>query len=95
MKVRVYFLIVATFLVFHLPLWEGALVLIGYYLCERIDRWLSQRAKDRIFDQEAGFWEVDPEDPKMEARGAISRVRLDNKVQIIVTRITEFIRRLD
>jgi hypothetical protein len=95
MRARVYFLIFVTLLVCRLPLWESALVLVGYYLCEHVDRWLVHRAKDRIFDEEILPWEKDPEDPTEEIKGNLTRFRLEDEHQRIVTRIAEFIRRLD
>jgi hypothetical protein len=95
MTIRVYFLILATFLVFRLPLWEGVAVFVGYYICERVDQWLERRRKDRIFDEETMLWEEDPEDPTHETFGNLSRIKLENHEQRIVTRIAEFIRRLE
>lgn len=95
MKIRVYFLIVAVFFVFHLPLWEVVPVLVGYYVCERFDRWLNQKVKDRIFEEEMGLWKPHPEDPTMEVRDdGFTRPHLDNKNEIVVMRIAQFIWRL-
>ncbi len=95
MKIRIYFLIIAIFLAFHLPLWEAMPVLIGYYVCERIDRWLEQKRKDRIFEDEMGLWKINPHDPTMEVRDdGFTRPHLDNKDETVVMRIAQFIWRL-
>jgi hypothetical protein len=62
-------------------------------LVDAASRWLSSRAKDKVFDQEMFLWEKDPDNPDSEVFGGLSRVRLEQGHQRIVTRIAEFIRR--
>jgi hypothetical protein len=93
-RVRTYFLICSALVYLHAPIRASLLIIVGYSICSQIDRWLSRRAKDRVFDEEMFLWK-DPEDPRSEVSGGLSRVRLEAEHQRIVTRLAEFIRRID
>ena len=90
MKLSVYFLILSTFLVFHLPITECALVFVGYGLFSYIDWRISWWRKVRLVDKHM-HWEKDAEDPHMESRGKLCRVRLEDDSQVIVYRIVDFL----
>lgn len=92
MKLSFYFLILATVLVFNKPIWAAVLIGAGYYVFSLIDGLLAQRRRLKLWD-DFTFWEKDQEDPKMENRRGLTRVRLEGDNQVIVARVTEFLSR--
>jgi hypothetical protein len=93
MKLSVYFLILATVIVFDKPILAGAFTCAGYYVFSSVDEILARRRKLKLWDKFT-LWEKDPEDPEMENRGNLTRVRLEGESQQIVARVTEFVSQL-
>lgn len=79
MKVRPYFLIAIACPALHVSYWYSLAAMFGYYVCERVDRWLAQRSRDRVWERT-----ITPQGQEV-----------DLKEERIVVRITEFIRRLE
>src|SRR5712691_3400705 len=91
---RVTFLIMAELAVHNIALWKATVVLIGYWSFERLDQWLSKRAKEKVIDDETDGWRTDPDNPEYEDNGQLTRVKLSDKEQIMVTRVAELLRRI-
>jgi len=84
----------AALAVHNIALWKATVVLIGYWSFERLDQWLSKRAKERVIDDETDGWRTDPDNPEYEDNGQLTRVKLSDKEQIMVTRVAELLRRI-
>jgi hypothetical protein len=95
---RVWFLIVIACFVFNLSDLRIAVVLVGYYIAERLDQWLDQRmvkkARDKVFDDEIFGWKPSKDVPEYEEKGDFTRVRLTGQNQIIAARIGELLVRM-
>ena len=81
------FLIVAASVVFHVSLWQIFTILFGYTICEYADQHQSNKAKQAWFEYETSGWTTDPKDPTHEEKGNLTRVKLSDPEQIIVTRV--------
>ena len=84
----------AELAVHNIALWKATVVLIGYWSFERLDQWLSKRAKEKVIDDETDGWRTDPDNPEYEDNGQLTRVKLSDKEQIMVTRVAELLRRI-
>ena len=97
-SLRATFLILGASVIFHLPLWQVGVLLVGYGVCEYFDQWRAKRAndkvKDEVFDDEIYGWEPDVDDPDYENKGALTRMRLVGRQRIIVARVAEILRRM-
>ena len=91
---RVWFLIVAAYLVFHLSFWVFLVILIGYGIAEDFDQWLAKRSREGTFDDEMFGWEQSKGEPEMEEKGDSIRVRLTGQNQILAVRIGELFMRM-
>ena len=91
---RVAFLIVATAGAMHLSLWKVFVVLVGYLGFEQLDRWFSQRAKEKAIHDVMCGWKVSAEDPEYEDKGRVSRARLTGSDQILAARVGELLTRI-
>src|SRR2546430_13240938 len=91
---RVAFLIVAVAGAMHLSLWKVFVVLVGYLGFEQLDRWFSQRAKEKAIHDVMCGWTISPEDPEYEDKGKVSRARLTGGDQIITARVAELLTRV-
>jgi hypothetical protein len=94
MSFRALLLIVAAGVVLHIAALPVCTVLVGYFGFASLDKWLANRAREAAIDYEISGWIVDSKDPESESRGALSREKLPNKDQIVVTRIAELLRRI-
>ncbi len=94
MSLRAAFLIVAATVIFHISFWPTVALLVGYGICAEVDRWLAKRAKDKFLDDEISGWEQDPERPEYEHKGNLTRLKLTQNEQIIVTRVADILRRM-
>ncbi len=92
MKSRVYFLIFIAALFLHVPTWQMALALAGYFVFDQLDQWRDRKFRDNLYGEEL-TWKQDPDDPSQELYGGLTRSRLTREHQIIVTRIGELLRR--
>lgn len=93
-SLRAMFLIAVGSAVFHLSLRQTIMVLLGYWICAHIDRWMAKREIDKIIDDEIFGWERDREDSEYETKGNLSRIKLTGQNQIIAARIAEVLRRI-
>ena len=84
----------AELAVHNIALWKATVVLIGYWSFERLDQWLSKTAKEKVIDDETDGWRTDPDNPEYEDNGQLTRVKLSDKEQIMVTRVAELLRRI-
>src|SRR5690348_10662094 len=91
---RAVFLLFVAAAGFHLPTKTMLVLILGYLLFEQVDNVLARRTVDRIVADELYGWTVSPDDPHYEVKDEVERVRLTGNDQIIVTRITELIRRI-
>lgn len=94
MSLRAAFLIVAAAIVLRVPFGATLIVLIGYAICTWLDQWMYDRAKDKALESEMHGWEPDPDDPDWENNNGLSRRKLTGESQLVVTRISEIIRRM-
>lgn len=94
MSLRAAFLIVAAAVVLRVPFGATLIVLIGYAVCTWLDQWMYDRAKDKVFESEMYGWEADPDDLEYETSGGLGRPKLTGESQVIVTRVSEIIRRM-
>lgn len=94
MSLRAFFLIVAASVALNLSILLTALIVAGYVICAYIDSRLARQTMNKLIETETEGWEVDSEDPRYEDKGGLSRLRLADKDQIIVTRIAELLRKV-
>ncbi len=94
MTLRAGFLIVAAALVLHASYWQTVFVLVGYFGFGLLDQWLDNRATERVIDYEVSGWAADADGSEWESNGSMSRVRLPQNEQIVVTRVAELLRRI-
>ena len=50
MDFRVYFLLIAALVVLHVPELKNGIILVGYIICEVIDKRISQKTKQTARD---------------------------------------------
>jgi len=98
MPSRIVFLLIVAAVTFHLSFLETCVVLIGYYGFATLDDWLALRARrkmiDEVIDDELFGWELDPDKSGWETKDNLSRVRLPDKDQVVVTRVGSLLRRI-
>lgn len=94
MTFRAGFLILAAAKFFHLSFSQACLLLIGYFGFAALDQWLANRATEKVIDGEVSGWTVDPDNSGFESKGNLSRVRLPQNEQIVVTRVAELLRKI-
>jgi len=64
-------------------------------LCfEQLDRWLSQREREKAIHDVMCGWKVSAEDPEYEDKGKVSRARLTGSDQVITARVAELLTRV-
>ena len=73
---------------------EWAVLVVGYIGMYELDRWARRRRLTKIFEVELTGWVQDKEDADFESKGEISRKRLPNDLQVLLTRMSELIVRL-
>ena len=62
-----------------------------------LDQWLARRAwRERIQQviNDESEWKQDPNDPQWEVKGGLTRIKLPQNEQIVVTRVAEILRRI-
>ena len=91
---RAVFLIIAATLIFHLSPLQGFVLLVGYVGCASLDKWLANRERDKLIECEISGWNPDPKKPEYEDKGNLTRLKLPQNEQIIVTRVAELLRRI-
>jgi hypothetical protein len=94
MTFRAGFLILAAAKFFHLSFSQACLLLVGYFGFAALDQWLANRATEKVIDGEVSGWTVDPYSSEFESKGNLSRVRLPQHEQIVVTRVAELLRKI-
>ena len=94
MSLRAGFLIVTAALVLQLSYWQTGFVLVGYFGVARLDEWLGNRARGKVIDDEVSGWTADADGSGWESNGGMSRVRLPQNEQIVVTRVAELLRKI-
>jgi hypothetical protein len=94
MTLRAGFLILAAAKLFHLSFPQACFLLIGYFVFAAIDQWLANRATEKVIDVEVSGWTADPDNSGFESKGNLSRVRLPQNEQIVVTRVAELLRKI-
>ena len=94
MSLRAWFLIVAAAVVFRLSFWHTIVLIIGYAIFDGLDQWLAKTAREKVIDDEISGWEQDPDQPEYENKGNLTRLRLTQNEQIIVTRVADIMRRM-
>jgi hypothetical protein len=81
----------------HFAVWQTFLILVGYWVLESLDQWLTKRAKTKAIGEAIGYvmyeWETDPDDPEWETKGdEATRIKLTGKDQILAARVAELLR---
>jgi hypothetical protein len=98
MSYRAAFLIVCASVIFHLSGWGTLFVLAAYWVASYADNWMekseARKARDKAFEDDCYGWEQDSYDPNVEIKGSMTRPRLTQREQDIVTRIAELLRRM-
>ena len=94
MSFKVAFLVVSAAFIFHVTPFQTCILLLGYGGFASLDQWLAARAKTKVLEGEIYGWTVDPDNPEMETKGDMARVKLPIKEQIVVTRVAELLRRI-
>jgi hypothetical protein len=88
------FLIVAAGVILHISMAAIAVLFIGYFGFTRLDQWLANRARDKVFEDELYGWTTDPEDSDCEVNGGMTRLKVPSNEKIMVTRIAEVLRKI-
>jgi len=73
---------------------QMCLLFFGYFGFAAIDQWLANRATEKVINGEVSGWTPDADSPGWESNGNLSRVRLPQNEQIVVTRVAELLRRI-
>jgi hypothetical protein len=94
MSLRAAFLIATGGAALRLPIWVILVLLIGYGVCEYIDRKIADKAKNKALDHQLSGWEPYDKDPAYEEKGKWTRLRLDGSNQVIVTRVGNMLREI-
>lgn len=94
MLFRTLFLIVAAGVILHIAILPMCIVLIGYLAFSSLDTWLIQKRKQVVLEFETTGWVADSKDSTFEGKGALSRAKLPNDDQILVTRVAELFTKL-
>jgi hypothetical protein len=94
MTFRTGFLIIAAAKFFHLSFSQMCLLLFGYFGFAALDQWLANRATEKVIDGEVSGWTVDADGSEFESNGNMSRVKLPQNEQIVVTRVAELLRKI-
>jgi hypothetical protein len=94
MTFRVGFLIIAAAKFLHLSFSQACLLLFGYFGFAALDQWLANRATEKVIDGEVSGWTPDADNSGFESKGDLSRMRLPQNEQIVVTRVAELLRKI-
>ena len=98
MPFRTLFVIIVVSLAAHIPFWPMILILVGYGICEDIDKHFAKKEKAKAindaFDDEMHEWKQRPDKPDWEEKGDMDRIKLPQQEQIIVYRVAEVVRRM-
>jgi hypothetical protein len=92
-SLRAMFVIVCVASYLHLSTWPTVFLIVGYLICEDIDKWRLKWVRQEVAEEEFD-WEQAPDDSKSQLSGGLSRVKLDSPLQIIVTRVLASIARM-
>ena len=96
MRIRIYFLLGVGGAALNLSWWKVSLLLAGYAICDGIDEILLKRRMRRrlieAVDYEFHEWKTEQDDPTMESKGNLSRFKLTQENQILLTRVTDLMR---
>ena len=98
MPFRTLFVIAGVSLAAHIPFWSMILILVGYGICEDIDKYLANKDKvkaiNNSFDDEIHDWKQHPDKPDWEEKDDMDRIKLPQQEQIVVYRVAEVVRRM-
>jgi hypothetical protein len=87
---RATLLIFAVSPIVHSPIGYTLLVYVGFLICGCLD----QMNKNKVFEDEMGGWETDPDESEHETKANLSRVKLTGPNQIVVFRLADLISRM-
>jgi hypothetical protein len=95
------FVIIVVSLALHIPYWSMILLLVGYGICEDIDKYFEKKEKVKAvnaindaFHDEIYEWKPMPDKPGWEEKNEMDRIKLPQQEQIIVYRVAEVTRRM-
>ena len=91
MSFKLLFLTVAAAEVLRLSAWQILALVLGYLAFDQLDRWLARRARERRFEDEVFGWETEADDPSLESKGGLSRLRLSEGDRLLFARIAELL----
>jgi hypothetical protein len=98
MPFRTLFVIIVVSLAAHIPFWPMILILVGYGICEDIDKYFAKKEKAKAindaFDDEMHDWKQHPGKPDWEEKGDMDRIKLPQQERIVVYRVAEAVRRM-
>jgi hypothetical protein len=94
MLFRTAFLIVAGGVILHVAVLPICIVLIGYLAFSSLDTWLVLKRRQVVLEYETTGWVADPKEPTFEGKGTLSRTKLPNNDQIVVTRVAELLTKI-
>jgi hypothetical protein len=92
------FVIIVVSLASHIPFWPMILILVGYGICEDIDKHFAKKEKaktiNEAFDDEMHNWKQHPDKPDWEEKDDMDRIKLPQEERIVVYRVAEAVRRM-
>jgi hypothetical protein len=98
MPFRTLFVIIVVSLAAHIPFWSMIVILVGYGICEDIDKHFAKKEKakaiNETFDDEMHEWKQRPDKADWEEKGDMDRIKLPQQEQIVVYRVAEIMRRM-
>jgi hypothetical protein len=98
MPFRTMFVIIVVSLAAHIPFWPMILILVGYGICEDIDKWFAKKEKVKAindaFSDELHDWKQHPDKPDWEEKEDMDRIKLPQQERIVVYRVAEAVRRM-
>ena len=91
-------MVIVVSLALHVPYWSMVLILVGYGICEDIDKWLTKKDKVKAindaFSDELHDWKQHPDKPDWEEKDDMDRIKLPQSERIVVYRVAEVTRRM-
>ena len=98
MPFRTMFVIIVVSLAAHIRFWPMLLLLVGYGICEDIDKYFANKEKVKAvndaFSDEIHDWNQHPDKPDWEEKGDMDRIKLQQQERIVVYRVAEVVRRM-
>jgi hypothetical protein len=98
MPFRTLFVIIVVSLAAHIPFWPMILILVGYGICEDIDKYFTNKDKVKAindaFCDEIHDWEQVPDKPDREEKDEMDRIKLPQQERIVIYRVAEVVRRM-